>query len=273
LGLRYLLLLLIALPVWSADDADAIVRQLIAAQRLNDKRAQQYTYVEETERFIFDKSGKARRTGTETHEVIFVEGLKFNKLVARNNKPLSKREQERVEKGMRLTAEERRRHQRPTAPGGVITLSGIFTRQSVDLGSLRELLTLFDNRLVGQEEVRGRKAWVIESTPRAGYLPMSEHERQVLVFRKKFWVDQADHVLARAIYTVAAENAFLRPGSSLTFDSEKIDPEIWETVSLSLDFSRAKEPVFRLTGRTLYRMSDFKKFDVQSTITVIDPGK
>jgi hypothetical protein len=199
--------------------------------------------------------------------------LKFNKLVARNGKPLSRREQAQVEKSMRLTAEERRKRQRPTAPGGVITWSGLFAHRSADLGSLGELLTLFDNQLSGQEDVRGHKAWVIEATPRAGYLPMSEHEREVLVFRKKFWVDQAESVLVRSVYTVNAENAFLSPGSSLTFEFEKIDENVWEPISLTLDFSRAREINFKPTGRTLYRMSQFRKFDVQSTITVTEPVK
>jgi hypothetical protein len=262
-----------ALPVWGAEDAETIVKKLIEAQRLNDKRAQQYTYVEETERFVVDKDGRARKTGSATHDVIFVEGFKFNKLLARNGKPLNAHDQAQVEKNMRLTAEERRKHQRPIAAGGVITFSSLFSHQSADLGSLSELLTLFDNRLAGEEEVRGHKAWVIESRPRAGYAPMSEHERQVLVFRKRFWVDEAENVLVRAVYTVAPEDAFLRPGSSLTFESEKIDQDTWEPVSLTLEFSRAKEKEFRPEGRTVYRMSNFRRFDVQSTITVMEPEK
>jgi len=256
----------------AGDDADVIIKRLMAAEKENGQRAEQYTYVEETERFTFGKRGEAHRTGSETHEVIFVEGMKYKKLVARNGKALGAREKAQVEKDMRLTAEERRKHQHRIAPGGMISFNGLFTHQSLDLGSLGELLTLYDNRVAGEENVRGHKTWVIESMPQKGYLPMSEHERQVLVFGKKFWVDQTDGVLVRAIYTVVVEDSFVRPGSTVTLEFDKVDQETWEPVALTLNFSRGKERVFRPTARTVYTMSDFQKFDVHSTITVTPDG-
>jgi len=264
--------LLSALPLLGGDDVNPIIQRLIEAQNQNDERAQQYTYTEETERFAFDKHGNARKADAETHEVIFVEGIKYKKLVARNGKPLSAREKAQVEKDMRLTAEERRTHQTPLPAGGIISFSGRFSQRSLALGSLRELLTLYDNKLSGEEAVRGHQAWIIESTPRQGYTPASEHEREVLVFSKKFWVDQRDGVLVRAVYTIASEDSMFRPGSTLTFEYEKVDEETWEPVSLTLNFSHSKEEEFKPTARTVYIMSGFKKFDVHSTITVMQPG-
>ena len=43
----------------AAPDVEAIIRRLVEAERENDKRSHQYTYVEETERFIVDKNGQA----------------------------------------------------------------------------------------------------------------------------------------------------------------------------------------------------------------------
>lgn len=266
-----LLVLLSALPLFGADNVHLVIERLITTQNQNDERAQQYTYTEETERFAFDKRGKARKTEAETHEVIFVEGIKYKKLVARNGKPLSAHEKAQVEKDMRLTAEERRKHQTPLPPGGVISFSGRFSQHSLALGSLRELLALCDNKLAGAETVRGHQAWIVESTPRRGYTPVSEHEREVLIFSKKFWVDQREGVLVRAVYTVASEDSVFRPGSTLTFEYEKVDEETWEPVSLTLNFSNSNEKVFRPTARTVYTMSEFKKFDVHSTITVVEP--
>jgi hypothetical protein len=263
-----LTLLLLTLQLRAADDVDVIIKRLIDAERNNSKLAQKYTYQEETERFIFNRDGEPRRTQSETHDVIFVEGLQYRKLVARNGKPLNAREKARVEKDMRQTAEERRRHEHPLPKGGVLTFSGPFSHESLDLGSLSELLTLFENHLVGEEEVRGHKTWVVESMPRAGYTPANLHERQVLVFRKKFWVDQTENTPVRSIYTIAAPDALFSAGSFLAFEFEKVDPEVWEPVTLTLDFSRSKEAEFHPELRTVYRMSQFRKFDVQSTITV-----
>jgi hypothetical protein len=265
--MRFLLLLL-ALPLWASEDVDAIIKRAIEAQRQNDPRAQQYTYVQQTEHFTLNKEGQQHRTSTATHEVIFVEGLRYQKLVARNGKPLTAKEQAQVEKAMQQTAEERRRHEHQGPAGGVVSLNGLFSHKSADLGSPAELLTLFDNRLAGEEEIRGHKTWVVESAPSASHVPASEHEKDVRGFRKKFWFDQQDGVPVRAVYTVAAEGMFLTPGSTITFDYQKIDPETWQPVSLVLEFSSGKEKVYRPTGQTVYHMDQFRKFDVQSTITV-----
>ncbi|HEY3841129.1 MAG TPA: hypothetical protein VGL72_31375 [Bryobacteraceae bacterium] len=253
---------LLALPLCAADDASSLIKRLIEAERNNNRRAEQYTYRQQTDRFVLDKKDKPRKTQSETHDVIFVEGMRYEKLIARNGKPLNIRDQARVEKDMRQTAEERRRREHPLPAGGIITLSGGYGRDNIDLGSLSELLTLFDNRIAGEEEVRGHPSWVIESTPRANYTPANEHQRQVMIFRKKFWIDKSETVLVRSIYTVTSPDSIFDPGSSLTFESEKIDQYVWEVVSLTLNFSRL---------RTIYHMSQFKKFDVQSTITV-DPA-
>ena len=116
------LLLLLALPLWATDDdkrdSPAVV---VEADRRNEKNAQQYTYVQETVRFAADKDGQMRQTGTETHEVIFVEGLKYEKLIAREGKPLTPKEQAKVDKDMRQTAAERRKRAHPTSPGGAVS--------------------------------------------------------------------------------------------------------------------------------------------------------
>jgi len=267
------LLLLLALPLWATDDVNTILRHVVAADHRNEKNAQQYTYIQETIRFALDKDGQMRQTSTVTHEVIFVEGLKYEKLVAREGKPLTPKEQAKVDKDMSQTAAERRKRAHPTSPGGAVARTSPFNHKTTDLGSLSELLTLFDNRLIGEEEIRGHKTWVIESTPKKASEQMSMHEKDVLGFGKKFWVDQKDNMVVRAIHTVVEQGSAMRPGSTLTFEYEKIDADTWEPVTLTMDFSLAKQAIFKPTGRTVYTMHDFHKFDVQSTITVVGPGK
>jgi hypothetical protein len=268
-----ILLLLLALPLWAAEDVDAIIKRAVDAQSQNDPRAQQYTFVQRTQHLTLNKAGEAHETSSATHEVIFVEGLKYQKLVVRNGKPLTAKEAAQVEKEMHQTAEERRKHVHQGPVGGTVSMRGFFTHKSADLGSLAELLTLFANRVTGEEEIRGHKTWVVESIPTPSYEPASAHEKDVRGFRKQFWFDRQDGVPVRAIYTVVAEGMFLTPGSTLTFEYDKIDPETWQPVSIMMEFSSGKEKVYHPTGQTIYRMDQFRKFDVQSTITVTPTDK
>jgi len=47
------------------------------------------TYLEEDTHFSYDKAGQSKQTGSETYEVIMLEGDTYKKLVARNEQPLS----------------------------------------------------------------------------------------------------------------------------------------------------------------------------------------
>jgi hypothetical protein len=263
-----LLLIFAAAPLWAVDDAATILKRVVAAEGSYEERAKQYTYQEDVERFTYQDKGKLHKNRSDSFEIVFVEGLEYRRLIARNGKPLSPKEQAQVEMAMHQTADERRKHRPPAAPGGRIS----YGSQQADLGSTGDLLALFDNRLVGEEEVRGRKSWVIESTPKAGHTPASQHEKEVLCFKKKTWIDEAENVIAWQIVTVVREGIFPKPGSSITFQFDKVGPDTWHPVSIVLDTYLANGKKFEPTSRTEYKLSRFRKFDVQSTITV-DVGK
>jgi hypothetical protein len=261
-----LLLLLAAAPLWAADDANAIIQRLLEAQKTNADRIQPYTFVEEAVYFTYAKDGKLKKNSSETREVIFVEGLPFRKLVAQNGKPLPAKEQAEIQKAVNQTAEQRRRQPRPPA-GGQIVMGG----QRIDVGANQELLALFDNRLKGEEEIRGGKAWVIEATPKAGLAPASEHERDVLGFRRTLWIDETDNVSRRMLLTVDGDGIhFAGPGSTLRVDYDKIAPGVWCESGIVLDIWHASGKEFKPWKRTEITGSKFQKFDVQSTITVVD---
>jgi hypothetical protein len=253
-------LLLLVLPLWAADDANAILRRYLEADAQNDKKAEQYTYVQDNAWFVPDKNGELHRNRSETLEVIFIEGLTYRKLVARNGGPLDAKEKAKVDKEMRETAEQRRKHPAPVAGGRISN-----GHSSVDFGSEEELLTLFDNRVTGEEEIGGRKAWVIESTPRKDRPPANRHEKDVMSFGKKFWIDKAENVELRAVYTVVGDHIFLQPGSTTTIESQKINQDVWQPALVVVDTCNKMAKVVQAEE---IRFSNFKKFDVQSTITI-----
>jgi hypothetical protein len=261
--MRRALLLMIA-PLWADDRANAILQRLVEAQKTNGERIQPYTFVEEAVHFTYARDGSLKKDFSETREVIFVEGLPFHKLVARNDKPLSAREQAQIQKAVNETAGERRQHPRPPA-GGQLVMGG----RRIDLGTYRELLTLFDNRMQGETGIRGRKAWLVESVPQAGRAPASQHENEVLSFRRALWIDEAEGVPLRVTYTVVGDGiGFAMPGSTIQVDYEKIAPDVWNESSLVLDIWRRAGKQFKPWKRTEYTFGKFQKFDVQSTITV-----
>jgi hypothetical protein len=255
------LVILTALPLLASDDATEIIKRFIAADNKNWEQASKYTYVQQADYFDVDKNRSAKKDRSETHEVIFVEGESYKKLVARNDHPLDPKEQAKEEKRLQQTAAERRKQRS----------SGLF-HKTVSAGSNEDLLTLFDSRLVGEEEIRGHKSWVIASTPKAGYSPANAHEKEVLSFERKYWINQADHQILKSVYIVAGQHVAFMPGSTITWEFDKINDDAWLEVSGVIDGRLQFAKFIKPAVRTEYQNSKFQKFDVQSTIT-IGPAK
>jgi len=242
------------------QDVDAILQRNREANKKNEERAKQYTYVEEKEDFEYDKHGVAKKTGSATYDVIFVEGESYERLVARDGKPLPPKEEAKEEKKLKQTAEERRKARRK----GFFNFSRSFGVSGEDLDKL------CDHRFVGQEEVRGRKAWVIEFTPRKDHIPANQHEKDLLSFQIKIWIDQEEGANVKFLLLSVADGTFMKPGSSLTIESAKINDDAWLPVFIVLDARIQIAKVIRDSVRTETRNSNFKKFDVKSTITTGD---
>jgi hypothetical protein len=250
---------LLLLPL-HAQDLEDILKRNREADKQNDERAKQYTYVEETDNFEYDKQRHAKKTGSETHDVIFVEGESYKRLVARDGKPLAPKEEAKEEKKLQQTAEERRKARRK----GLLSFSRTFSISGDDL------LKLCDRRLAGEEEIGGRKAWVIEFTPQKGRVPANQHEKDALSSQHKMWIDEVENVMLKMSTLVIGDGTFMKPGSTMTIEFAKVNDDAWLPVFTVFDARIQIALVIRDSVRTETRNSNFKKFDVKSTITVGD---
>jgi len=256
-----LLVLLTALRLLAGEQPNEIIKRYIAAGNQNWERASQYTWVEQADYFSIVKGGPPKKDRSETHEVMFIEGGSHKKLVARNGQPLDAKQQAKEETKWQKILEARRKQQH----AGVL-------HKNVSLGSDEDLLTLFDNRLDGEEEIRGHKSWVILATPKKDRAPATQHEKEVLSYERKLWIDQSTSQLVRVLYTVVGQRIVLAQGSTITWDFDRINDGLWFMISGVIDGRLQFAKIIKPAVRTEYHNSKFQKFDVQSTIT-IDPPK
>jgi hypothetical protein len=255
---RALLALSMLLLPLRGQDVDDILKRNREAEKRNDERAKQYTFVEEADYFEYDKKGQTKKTHSDRHDVIFVEGESYKRLVARDGRPLAPRGDAKEQKKLQQTAEQRRKERR----------SGLFTR-NVSLSG-EDLMKYCDHRLMGEEETSGHKAWVVEFTPQPGRVPTNQHEKDVLSFQTKVWIDEAEYQTLKMNILVVGDGNFMKPGSIMMYELAKINEDAWLPVSFVLDARIQIAFVMRDSIRTEYKYSNFQKFDVQSTITVGD---
>ena len=108
-----------------------------------------------------------------------------------------------------------------------------------------------------------------DSTPKAGHAAANAHEKEVLSFRRKLWIDEADYELLKSVYTVVGQHIVFLPGTTLTWEFAKINNDVWLSsrgvIDGHLQFAKFIKPAVR----TEYKYSKFQKFDVQSTVTAL----
>jgi len=241
----------------AGEDASEILRRFVEADAKNHEKSGQYTYVEHVDHFTYSKSGEPKKERSETNEIMFVEGEEYKKLIARNDKPLDAREQAKEDKRLAQTAEERRKQRK----------SGMF-HKSFTVGSNTELLTLFDCQFAGEQELKGRKAWVVDCNPKPDRVPASQHEKDALSFRERIWIDQSEYVALRKLHTVVAEHFILEPGGTFQWDFGKVNEDAWVTTEMVIDGRLQLAKIIKPRVRTEQKTSKFQKFDVRSTITI-----
>jgi len=224
---RLAALLLLSSTVWAqAPDAKEIIRKSIDHDLINYDRLKNYTYTERDVERSFDKQGKVTKTEIETYEILILGGRDYERLIARNDKPLSEKEtQKEQEKMDKVQAE--REHESDSEKA---------RREKQRQGErkfLDEVPEAFVFTLLGEEDVSGKPAWVIQAEPKPGYQPEHRLAKVIVKLHGKVWIDKAEYqwvkVDAQAIAAVSFGLGLVKidQGASLHFEQTRINDEIW----------------------------------------------
>ncbi len=162
----------------SPKDAKEIIQQSVQRDLLNFERLKNYTYVEHDEDKTFDRRGKIKKTERETYEVMILGGHDYERLIERDDKPLSSKEARKEED--KLDKEVERRKHESEADKAKIAKERQEQRKFLD-----EVPEEFNFQLLGVEQVMASRhvAFLARaedrvSTEGSGREADSEHARQ-----------------------------------------------------------------------------------------------
>ena len=89
-------------PSLSEDQIRQLIRQTAEKDMENDKRQRDYTYIQREEEHKLDGKGQVKSTETKTSEIMELYGEPVERLIAKDDKPLSdkdaKKEEEKIQK-------------------------------------------------------------------------------------------------------------------------------------------------------------------------------
>jgi hypothetical protein len=262
---RFALAMLVVSAAARADDPTDIIRRSIERDSANFDRLKNYTYQAREEAREYDNKGKLKKTQVETSEILILGGRQYERLIARDDQPLSEKDA-RKEQGKMDKELAKREHESGTEK------AKHEKRRAEERQFLRELTDAFDLRITGEEQVSGKPAWVIEAQPRTGYRPKDFRAKALMKVRGKVWVDKSDYQWVKAEALVTDTLSFglglfrIAPGGWLSFEQTRVNDEVWLPTRVTVRADARLAYLKRLHGELDITYRNYKKFQTDSRI-------
>lgn len=257
-----------------ADDPREIIRRAVENDFANDKKARDYLYVEREEDRNLDSQGNVKSTASTTHEIMVLYGRQVERLVARDDKPLSTKEaakeeariQKLMDKWSKETPKEREKRLAQDEKDREETRSFV-----------REVTAAYDFQMEDTEQLNGRDVYVIDARPRPDFHPQTRYGKFLPNFRFRVWIDRADCQWVKLdMDTIKTASwglflARLHAGSHLEMEQTRVNDEIWLPLRQQFRFDArlALLKHYNLEMVTTYK--DYRKFRTEVRILSSGP--
>ncbi|MFY9559129.1 MAG: hypothetical protein WAQ52_02745 [Terriglobales bacterium] len=254
------------------DQIRELLRRVAEKDLENEKRLRDYTYIQREEEHKLDGHGKVKKIESRTSEVLVIYGEQVERLIAKDDKPLSpnetKKEEERIQKitDKRKNESESDRRKR-------------LEKEEKDREDGRkfvlEIADAYNFRLVGAEVLDGRETWVLDADPRPGYQPKYREAKVLPKLRGRIWIDRSEMQWMKFDVTTTDTISFglflarIHKGTRIVVEATRVNEEVWlpKHVAVHIDVRLALVKNFNEDVEQTYR--DYRKFRTDTKITVV----
>ena len=246
-----------------------LIRQVADKDIDNDKKQHDYTYIEREEEHRLDGNGQVKSSETRTHEIMVLYGEQVERLIAKDDKPLSEKDAAKEDERIRKLTDKRKNESEDQRKKRL-------EAEQKDRDDARkfvsEVADAYNFRLAGIEKLDGRETYVIYAEPRPDFQPHSREAKILPKFRFRAWIDKAESqwvkLDAECIDTVSLGwfLARIHKGSRLLIDQTRINDEVWlpRHVAVKVDVRVALLKNFNVEEDVTYR--DYRKFRIDTKI-------
>jgi outer membrane lipoprotein-sorting protein len=272
-------------------DIPALLKEVGKNEDEIDRLLEKYTYTETIAKRELDSNGQMKVKESETFELTFYKGSRIRRLVGRNGKPLSPKEeadaQKDVEKRIReiekRESEKDKKEREAAQKSSKNAAAGADRAPDSDQSNVdqederNERPSIADvlraSRLVNprRERFRSRDVIVFDFEPLPGYKPQKDYEKLFGKMAGALWIDPNDKQVARVearlveAYKIGGGMlASLKEGANFTLEQERVNQEIWLPTRAEINLGVR---VLLLKGLNINRTityGDYKRFSVEA---------
>ena len=272
-------------PVLSNEplpDIPALLQKVQANEDKVETVLDSYSFIQKTITRDIGKDGVLREKESETNQLSFYKGYRIRRLIEKNGRPLTEKEQAESNKdAVKLAEDIEKRIEKNESRLGKLDGKGAPSQDSRRI-SIAEVLRA--SKLINprRERFRGRDCVVFDFEPNPEF--DTRNATSVLRFFGKtagvMWIDEADKQVAR-IEAVLFESlsigggvlAKFKKGATFTLDKERVNNEIWLPSQIDINFS-ARVLLFKgIDINQVQKFYNYEKFDTEVKDSKIDEPK
>jgi hypothetical protein len=216
-------------------DANPDPKELIARsardELQNEKVARTYTFIQREETHKLDSSGKVISSESETSEVMILYDEPVERVIARNDQPLSAKDAAKQEAKIDKFMRDRKNE---TPDDRQKRLDKEEKEREEGRAFVSEVSQAYNFTLMGTQSIEGRDAYQIDAQPRPEYKPQSRAAKLLLPkFKFRVWIDKQDSQWVK-MDAEAVDNATwglflvkLYKGSTASLEQTRVNDEVW----------------------------------------------
>ena len=247
----------------------ALTRVVVENYRANYKRERDYTYIDREVEHKLDAKGQIKSTEVRTYEVMALYGEQFERLIEKDDKPLSEKdaakEEERIQKvvGKRKNESEEERGKRQAEEE---------KQREKNREFVREVADAYNFRLVGSEVLNGRDTWVIAGEPRPEFEAHLKEARMLSKFHGRMWIDKSEMQMVKldveALDTVSFGWVLARihKGTRFMYEQTRVNDEVWLPGRLNWKFNARVALFMGYNEEAEQTYRDYKKFRTSARV-------
>ncbi len=253
------------------DQIRQLIRRAAEDDLENQKQQRNYTYIERAEERRLGGDGRVKSRESKTYDVINLYGEAVQRLVAKDDRPLSEKEAAREEEKIQKLINKR---ENESDDDRKKRLEKEEKQMEEDREFVKEIADAYNFRQAAPEILEGRPAYVIDADPRPGFQPQQKDAKFLPKFRFRVWIDQQKEewvkVDIQCIETVSVGLflASIHQGSKIEVEQTQVNDEVWlpKHIALKLD-ARILFKGFNAESDVTYR--DYKKFRTATRVVPV----
>jgi hypothetical protein len=235
----------------SVADARKVVLPSVLATERSWQARDHFTYMERDEDRRLNSLGQVKSESVDVTRMMVVNGARFEQLLEHNGQLPSAKEQKRSDDDL-----DKLKHETPEER------TARLRKDEENRAFLRDVIEAFDFRLVGEEIVGGRPAYVLHATPHPGYHAHGKYAKMFSRVEGKLWVDKQDFGWIKVdgqvtqSFSMGLILARVERGSHIIMEQTCVGEAVWVPKRIEI----------RATARILF----LKSLDIQRTLTYTD---